>query len=283
MRLRRSRRARADEPVLAREAGYEGVSGFGTLAGVFAAYGAVAVLVALAAGIAEAVGVDTDFTNSEWRQIGTGGAIVLGVVLFAAWLFGGYVAGRMAGRAGAMNGLATFVLGVIVVVAVAAVVEASGGTEDILDRLRDLGIPTTADQWSDIGTFAGIGSLLAMLLGSIFGGVLGVRWHAKVLRLAADPTVGPAAVRTERYVPEDTVDHDHDHDDDRDHDHDRDRDHRPVDLRDDHRTEPVRVDHNRTTAADTDGDGRADTDGTRVVTYADGSIAEERSGRHDRH
>ena len=266
MRLRRSRRARADEPVLAREAGYDGVSGFGAFAGVFAAYGAVAVLVALAAAIADAVGMDTDFTNAEWRQIGTGGAVVLGVVLFLAWMFGGYVAGRMAGRAGGLNGLAVFVLGVVVVVAVAAVVEATGGTEDILDRLRDLGIPTTADQWSDIGTFAGIGSALAMLLGSILGGIAGVRWHAKVLRLAADPAVGTAAVRTERYVPESTV-----HDDsvlaDRTDDTGRTVDVR--DTRETRSTQPVRVDHN--------GAG----DDTRVVTYADGSIAEEPD--HSRH
>ena len=264
MRLRHNGRTRTEEPVLAREAGYDGISGFGAFAGVFAAYGAVAVLVALAAGIAEAVNVDTDFTNSEWRQIGTGGAIVLGVVLFLAWMFGGYVAGRMAGRAGGLNGAAVFVLGVVVVAAVAGVVEATGGTEEILDRLRDLGIPTTADQWSDIGTFAGIGSLLAMLLGSIVGGILGVRWHAKVLRLAADPAVGTAAVRTERYVPESTV-------------ADTTTEERVVDVRDDHRTahtEPVKVDHNH------DGDHQ-DGDGTRVVTYADGSMAEEQE--HTRH
>ena len=247
----RTHRSRAvDEPVLAREAGYQGISGFGAFAGVFAAYGAVAVLVALAAGIADAVGIDTDFTRSEWRQIGTGGAIVLGVVLLLAWMFGGYVAGRMAGRAGAANGLAVFVLGVIVVAVVAAVVELTGGTEDILDRLRDLGVPTSADQWSDIGTFAGIGSLLAMLLGSIMGGVFGVRWHAKVLRLAADPAVGPAVVRTERFVPESTVDDTVDVRDSRD----------VREVHDAPRSEPVRVDHN---------------DSTRVVTYADGSIAEE--------
>ena len=248
---------RRDRSALARDAGWGSVSLISVVAGVLAAYGAVAILAALAGGILSALGVDTDFTNAEWRQIGTGGAIVLGVVLLAAWMFGGYVAGRMAGRAGAANGAAVFVLGVIVVAVVAAAVELTGGTEEILDRLRDLGVPTTADQWSDIGTFAGIGSLLAMVLGSIIGGVLGVRWHAKVLRLAADPAVGPAAVRTERYVPESTVDAVDTTE--------------TVDVRDVQevhdvpRSEPVRVDHN-------------DTDSTRVVTYADGSI-----GRDNRH
>jgi len=52
------------------------------------------------------------------------------------------------------------------------------GSED------DHGIPTTGSEWGKVGTAAGIGSLAAMLLGALLGGVLGERWHSKLTRRA---------------------------------------------------------------------------------------------------
>ena len=57
--------------------------------------------------------------------------------------------------------------------------------------LRSLGIPTTGAEWSDVGTLAGIGSLAAMLVGALLGGMLGARWHTKLTRRAASPNYGP--------------------------------------------------------------------------------------------
>ena len=57
--------------------------------------------------------------------------------------------------------------------------------------LRSLGIPTTGAEWSDVGTLAGIGSLAAMLVGALLGGMLGERWHTKLTRRAASPNDGP--------------------------------------------------------------------------------------------
>ena len=48
--------------------------------------------------------------------MGKGSAVTVTVVAFVAYLFGGYVAGRMARRAGLVNGLAVFVLAVLLVV-----------------------------------------------------------------------------------------------------------------------------------------------------------------------
>jgi hypothetical protein len=38
---------------------------------------------------------------------------------------------------------------------------------------------------------AGIGSLAAMLVGALLGGMLGERWHTKLTRRAASPKYGP--------------------------------------------------------------------------------------------
>lgn len=184
---------RGDRAALAHHAGLGRVSLVSVLAGVLVAYGAFAVLLAITAAIAESAGLDTDLTANEWRGLGTtGGAIVAGVLL-VCYLFGGYVAGRMARRAGATNGVTVFVLGLLVAVGVTGLVNVFTDGDDILRNLRNVGIPTSGEEWEDVATVAGLGSLLAMLVGSLAGGVLGERWHAKLLARAADPGVGPEA------------------------------------------------------------------------------------------
>ena len=184
---------RGDRAALAHHAGMGRVSLVSVLAGVLVAYGAFAVLLAITAAVAESAGLDTDLTANEWRGLGTaGGAIVAGVLLLC-YLFGGYVAGRMARRAGATNGVMVFVLGLLVAVGVTGLVNVFTDGDDILRNLRNVGIPTSGEEWEDVATVAGLGSLLAMLLGSLVGGVLGERWHAKLLARAADPSVGPEA------------------------------------------------------------------------------------------
>lgn len=184
---------RGDRAVLAQHAGLGRISLASVLAGTLVAYGAFAVLLAITAAVAESVGLDTDLSTNEWRRLGiTGGAVVAGVLL-VCYLFGGYVAGRMARRAGATNGLMVFVLGVVVAAGVAGLVNVFTDGDEILRNLRNVGVPTSGDEWRDLGTVAGIGSLLAMLVGSVLGGSLGERWHTKLLVLAADPSVGPEA------------------------------------------------------------------------------------------
>ncbi len=184
---------RSDRAVLAQHAGLGRVSLASVLAGTLVAYGAFAVLLAITAAVAEAVGFETDLSTNEWRTLGAAGGAVVAVVLLLCYLFGGYVAGRMARRAGATNGLMVFVFGVVVVAGVAGLVNVFTDGDEILRNLRNVGVPTSSAEWSDLGTVAGIGSLVAMLAGSTVGGALGERWHTKLLALAADPSVGPEA------------------------------------------------------------------------------------------
>jgi hypothetical protein len=181
-----------DRKALVADAGFKQLSFTSALAGVLAAYGLFALLAGLAVGIIQAVNADIDL-SSNWRQLGVAGGVVVAGLLFLAYLFGGYVAGRMARRAGVLHGGVVFALGVVVVAAAAVIARQLGGADVASSNLRGLGVPTTANEWGDIATVAGLASLAAMLVGAVLGGLLGERWHAKLLTRALDPEVGAEA------------------------------------------------------------------------------------------
>ena len=89
------------------------------------------------------------------------------------------------------NGLGVFVLAVVLVAVVGAVAASQADAEAIGGNLRSLGIPTTGAEWGRAGTVAGIGSLAAMLVGALLGGVLGERWHSKLTRRAVSGKYRP--------------------------------------------------------------------------------------------
>lgn len=192
MRSRTMRETGRERRELAEDAGFGGFSVTSVLAGVLVAYGAFAILAGLAAAALDAFGDDTNLT-SDWETLGTTGGIVVAVLLFLAYLFGGYVAGRMARRNGMAHGAGVLVLGFVIVAAVAALARSSTDPTAIANNLRSLGIPTTADEWGQAGTVAGIASLVAVVLGSLLGGALGERWHARLFARAVDPNVGAQA------------------------------------------------------------------------------------------
>ena len=187
--LRETARERRE---LAQDAGFGGFSLTSVLAGVLVAYGAFAILAGLAAAALDAFGDDTNLTT-DCETLGTTGGIVVAALLFLAYLFGGYVAGRMARRNGVAHGVGVLVLGIVIVAAVAALARTSADPTAIGNNLRSLGIPTTADEWGQAGTVAGIASLIAVVLGSLLGGALGERWHARLFARAVDPNVGAQA------------------------------------------------------------------------------------------
>jgi len=180
-----------DRAALTREAGIGKLSLISVLAGVLVAYGAFAVLAALAGAVAAVIGLDTDLSANNWAELGIGSAIAAAVVLLLAYLFGGYVAGRMARRAGLLHGVGVFVLALLLVALIVVIAATQTDTSVIRGNLRSLGIPTTGAEWGNVGTLAGIGSLVAMLVGALLGGLLGERWHTKLTRRAASPNYGP--------------------------------------------------------------------------------------------
>jgi hypothetical protein len=147
-----------DRNALVADAGFKRLSLLSVAAGVLCAYGAFALLAGLTIGVLDAVGADVD-VSSQWRDLGIAGGVVVAGLLFAAYLFGGYVAGRMARRSGLVHGGAVFVLGVVLAAVVAGVARQLGAAEAAVAGLRDLGVPTTAAEWGDVATVAGLVSL----------------------------------------------------------------------------------------------------------------------------
>ena len=180
-----------DRKQLASQAGLGRVSLISVLAGVLVIYGAFAVLAALVAAVAAAIGLDAELASNDWDTFGMGSAVTVTVVAFVAYWFGGYVAGRMARRAGLVNGLAVFALAILLVVVVGVIVASQADTQAIQANLRGLGLPITAAEWARIGTVAGIGTLVGMLVGAGIGGVVGERWHSELTRWAALGRGGP--------------------------------------------------------------------------------------------
>jgi hypothetical protein len=174
-----------DRKRLARQAGLGRLSFISVLAGVLVAYGAFALLAALVGAVAVALGLDTELASNDWTTLGRGSAVTVTVLAFVAYLFGGYVAGRMARRAGLVNGLAVFALAVLLVVVVGAIAASQADTDAIQANLRGLGLPINGTEWAQIGTAAGVGTLVGMLVGASIGGVVGERWHSELTRWAA--------------------------------------------------------------------------------------------------
>lgn len=192
MRRQRAVENRRDRMEMAHEAGYPKISLVSVLAGVLVAYGAFAIIAGIAGAILNGLGVDTEaLSDNDWRQLGIGTGIAVGLSLLLSYLFGGYVAGRMARRGGAMNGLLVFVVGILLAIGVGAAIGTQADSGALTDNLRSIGVPTSGDEYTAIGTIAGLAALAAMLLGSILGGIAGERWHGKLLTRALDPSVGP--------------------------------------------------------------------------------------------
>ena len=140
---------------ITREAGIGPVSLLSIVAGTFCAYGAFSLLAALAGALLTRADVDTEFRTNDWTGSGAVAALASALVLLLAYLFGGYVAGRMARRRGALHGLGVAVLSLLLGAAIGAVVGGLTDNQDVEDNLRSIGVPTTTDQITGVA-LAGI-------------------------------------------------------------------------------------------------------------------------------
>jgi len=173
-----------------------------------AAYGTFAVVAAIAGAIAHRADTSTDFRTNDWTGTGATALLISAVTLFIAFLFGGYIAGRMARRRGVAHGVAVFVVSIIVAAIAGGVVRAFTDNAEIRRNLRSIGVPTTWNQVSSVTVVGVIVALAAMLVGAILGGTLGDRWHAKLERRAADPAYGPDAETRREVAGRRDVDYD---------------------------------------------------------------------------
>ncbi|MHB1139996.1 MAG: hypothetical protein ACYC2O_13655 [Microthrixaceae bacterium] len=178
---------------VAQEAGHGRLSFVSVLAGLVTAYGTFAIIASIVGAVLAALDVDTDFSTNDWTGTGAVAVVASALSLLLAYLFGGYVAGRMARRSAMLHGIAVFVGSLVVIAIVSGVVSLLTDDAEIRENLRSLGLPTAWDQVSGPATAGVIVSLVAMLVGSLIGAQLGERWHTRLARRVADPTIGRSA------------------------------------------------------------------------------------------
>jgi hypothetical protein len=174
----------------AQRARYGGIHWGSAFFGWLSANGLAVLLVALlsAGGVAVGLtqGVSVDEAVSSAAGIGLGGGIALLVVLFLAYLAGGYVAGRMARFTGAKQGVAVWVIGLLVVLLLALAGLVFGSQYNVLAQLDLPRIPVNEGTATTAGIIALVAVLAATLAGAVLGGILGTRYHKKVDRVGFD-------------------------------------------------------------------------------------------------
>jgi hypothetical protein len=179
-------RGAARDAVDVQHARYGGIKWGAAFFGWLSANGLAVLLLAILSAAGVAFGLSQVANADQADGVGLTGGIALLVVLFLAYLAGGYVAGRMARFDGLRQGIAVWVIGLLVVIALAVLGAVLGAQYNVLSQLNLPSIPVSGDTLTTAGIIAGIAALLVTLLGAIAGGKLGERYHRRIDRAGFD-------------------------------------------------------------------------------------------------
>jgi hypothetical protein len=156
--------------------------------GWLVAVGLGALLMAILSAAGAAVGL-AETSPSEASQaagtVGIVGGVLLLLVLALAYYCGGYVAGRMARFNGPRQGLAVWLIGLVVTLLLAAAGALLGAEYNVLERLSLPRIPVGEGSLTTGGLIALLLVVVVTLLAAIGGGKAGTRFHRKVDRVGA--------------------------------------------------------------------------------------------------
>ncbi len=186
---RATRRRDSTEPVreqVARQ--HERFGGFkwgSAFFGWLSANGLTVILIALATAAGAAIGLTTTSTEeatANAETIGIAGGILLLVILALGYFAGGYVAARMARFDGARQGVAVWVIGLLVTVLLAGAGAAFGAKYNVLSQLNLPRIPVDEGTATTGGLIALVLVILITLAAAVAGGKAGERYHRKVDR-----------------------------------------------------------------------------------------------------
>ncbi len=122
-------------------------------------------------------------SEQQAQSIGIAGGIAVLVLLGLSYAAGGYVAARMARFDGARQGVAVWVIGLLVVVLLAVAGALFGAKYNVLARLDLPRIPVDEGTATTAGIITLVAILLVTLLGAVLGGKLGDRFHRKIDRV----------------------------------------------------------------------------------------------------
>jgi amino acid transporter len=161
-----------------------GASFFGWLTATGMAVLLTALLAAAGAGLGLATNLEetTDPADPNQAQtIGLVGAIVLLVIIFLAYVAGGYVAGRMARFNGVRQGVGVWLWALIIAVVVAILGAVAGTQFNLLANLNTFPrIPINEGDLTTVGIITAIAVALVALIGAILGGLAGMSFHRRV-------------------------------------------------------------------------------------------------------
>jgi hypothetical protein len=158
--------------------------------GWLSANGLTVLLLALASAAGVAFGItqiqDTQEAATNAEEIGIAGAIVLLLILALGYYAGGYVAGRMARFDGARQGFGVWLIGLLVVIALAVAGAVAGAEYNVLSEMNLPRIPVDEGDATTAGIISLVAVLAVTLLAAIMGGKVGERYHRKVDRSGYD-------------------------------------------------------------------------------------------------
>jgi hypothetical protein len=187
---RRERRPERVGDVRARQREeFGGVNWGSAFFGWLVAVGMAAILLGLLSAAGTAFGL-SDVSDSEARQnaetIGIIGAILLLIVLGIAYFCGGYVSGRMSRFDGGRQGVAVWVLGLVVTIVLAVAGALFGAEYNVLERLNLPRIPIDEGSLTAGAAITLAVVVIATLLLAMMGGKAGERYHKRVDRVGYD-------------------------------------------------------------------------------------------------
>jgi hypothetical protein len=157
--------------------------------GWLTAIGIAALLTAILSAAGTAVGLTETSPSQAGSQaqsnagtVGIIGGIVLLVILGIAYYAGGYVAGRMSRFNGPRQGLATWLIGLIVTVVLAVAGVVLGAKYNVLSQLNLPRIPVDEGALTTGGIIALLAIVIVTLLAAMAGGKQGTHYHRKIDR-----------------------------------------------------------------------------------------------------
>ena len=154
--------------------------------GWLVAVGITALLTALLSAAGAAIGL-TQLSGPDARSsadtISIVGGVLLILVLAIGYYAGGYVAGRMSRFDGGRQGLAVWLIGLVVTLVLAAVGAIAGSEYNLLGQLNLPRIPIDEGSLATGAAITLVIVLVATVVAAIAGGRVGQRYHRKVDRV----------------------------------------------------------------------------------------------------
>jgi amino acid transporter len=164
---------------------YGGINWGSAFFGWLVAIGVAALLTAILSAAGAAIGLtqsSSSDASSNAGTVGIVGGIILLAILGLAYYAGGYVAGRMSRFDGPRQGLATWLIGLIVTVVLAVAGVLLGAEYNVLSQLNLPRIPVDEGSLATGGLIALVAMVLVTLLAAIAGGKQGTHYHRKIDR-----------------------------------------------------------------------------------------------------